>query len=149
MHKIKCQVLNEKAKLPTYGTPGAACADLYVVIYDDHCDYDYIDAGETKIFKTGLAMEIPRGFELQVRARSGLASKGLLVANAPGTIDEDYRGEVGIIVTNISDTIMRITTGDRIAQCALKPVYKAAFVNTTELSKTKRGDGGYGHTGMR
>ncbi len=97
---------------------------------------------------TGLAMALPDGFEGQVRPRSGLAlRKGLTVVNAPGTIDADYRGEVKVLLVNLSDETVVIESGDRIAQLVVAPVVQAVIVEVDELSATERGDGGFGSTG--
>jgi dUTP pyrophosphatase len=97
---------------------------------------------------TGLALEIPVGFEGQVRPRSGLAIRvGVTVVNAPGTIDADYRGEVVVLLVNLGSETYTIISGDRIAQLVIAPVTRGEFEETTELSTTDRGDGGFGHTG--
>ena len=99
---------------------------------------------------TGLCVEIPLGFELQVRARSGLALReGLGLVNAPGTIDADYRGEIKIILINHGTSDVRIKRGDRIAQLVLAPVMRAAFEESDELATSERGEGGFGSTGVR
>ncbi len=97
---------------------------------------------------TGLALELPEGYEGQVRPRSGLAMKrGVTVANAPGTIDCDYRGEVGVLLVNLTDSPVEIVPGERIAQLVLSPVVQGELVEVTELNETRRGSGGLGHTG--
>jgi len=97
---------------------------------------------------TGLALEIPVGFEGQVRPRSGLARKaGVTILNAPGTIDADYRGEIVVLLVNLGDEPYTINSGDRIAQLVIAPVTRGDFEEATELSTTDRGDGGFGHTG--
>jgi dUTP pyrophosphatase len=107
-----------------------------------------INAGATRLMSTGLAFEVPKGFELQVRPRSGLAAKfGLTVLNSPGTIDSDYRGELKVLLINLGDSDMIITAGDRIAQLVLAPVVTAKLVEVNELSETVRGAGGFGSTG--
>lgn len=104
--------------------------------------------GERKLIPTGLSMEIPLGFEIQVRPRSGLSFKtGLMVVNAPGTIDADYRGEIKVILGNLGQNDEVITHGDRIAQLVLCPVWQASFEVASELSETERGSGGFGSTG--
>jgi dUTP pyrophosphatase len=105
--------------------------------------------GEIHRIPTGISLEIPKGFECQVRARSGLAlQRGLALVNAPGTIDSDYRGEVGIIVTCLSSTPCVIRRGMRVAQLVFAPVARATFAIADELSSTARGAGGFGHTGV-
>lgn len=143
--KINFRKVHRCAITPQYKTEGAACADVYAVI--DPFDYTYIHPNETQVVQTGLAVEVPDGYELQIRARSGLASKGLMLSNGVGTIDSDYRGEIGIILTNTSSDVIKINTGDRIAQCCLQPVIRIEFNLVDELSNTERGDGGYGSTG--
>lgn len=105
--------------------------------------------GKIDVVTTGVYMELPEGYEAQVRPRSGLATKGVTVVNSPGTIDEDYRGEVKVILTNFSSTPVLIKNGDRIAQIVFvkKDKIQLEFVN--ELSKTERGEGGFGHTGTK
>jgi dUTP pyrophosphatase len=114
---------------------------------DGKYEYDYLYPSETKVFKTGFAVQIPEGYELQIRCRSGYAASGILLSNGVGTIDCDYRGEVGIILTNTSPNTFKISTGDRIAQCLLVPVEKFEFMPVSELDTTERGEGGYGSTG--
>lgn len=99
---------------------------------------------------TGLFLEIPEGFECQMRPRSGLAIKhGITLLNSPGTIDSDYRGEVRAILINHGRETFRVERGDRIAQMVFAPVARAAFVRSDDLSKTERGEGGFGHSGVR
>jgi dUTP pyrophosphatase len=106
--------------------------------------------GEIRLIPTGIALEIPRGFEGQVRPRSGLALKaGISIVNAPGTIDADYRGEVGVILINLGKRTFIIEPGDRIAQLVIAPVVRAVLIEASLLEKTKRGTGGFGHTGMK
>ncbi len=145
-YMVEIKILHGKAVIPKRMTEGAACADLTVVFHDGY-KYDYLSPGETKIFKVGFSVAVPEGYEMQIRSRSGLASIGIIVSNGVGTIDSDYRGEVGVILTNTSDTTRKICEGDRIAQCCLKQVLPLPFVEVDLLSSTKRGDGGYGHTG--
>jgi dUTP pyrophosphatase len=107
-----------------------------------------IEAGRWKLVPTGIAVAIPEGYEGQVRPRSGLALKhGIGMLNGPGTIDADYRGEIGVILFNFSDTSFSIRRGDRIAQLVLSRVEKAQFVKVEALAATGRGAGGFGHTG--
>lgn len=142
--EVGLKLLNDKAVVPTYGTQGAAGFDFYSTTEIT------VEAGETVLIKTGLAMEIPEGYELQVRPRSGMSLKTKVrVANSPGTIDCDYRGEVGIIIDNIGTTPYEVKIGDRIAQGVLNEVPQAAFKITDTLSETERGEGGYASTGFR
>ncbi len=107
-----------------------------------------LDPGERKLVPTGLALEIPEGFEVQVRPRSGLAFKhGVTVLNAPGTIDSDYRGEVGVLLINLGSDPFEVTAGERIAQLVVASVARAEVVEVAELSETVRAGGGFGHTG--
>ncbi|MEM6711652.1 MAG: dUTP diphosphatase [Pseudomonadota bacterium] len=130
--------------LPAYETLDAAGADLRAAI-----DADIVlEPGARTLVPTGLSMAIPRGFEGQVRPRSGLAAKhGVTVANAPGTIDADYRGEVKVILINLGGEPFTIRRGERIAQLIIAPVIQAGFVEVTELPASDRGDGGFGSTG--
>jgi dUTP pyrophosphatase len=107
-----------------------------------------VEPGARVAVPTGLALEIPPGFEGQVRPRSGLARKaGLTVLNAPGTIDSDYRGEVTVLLVNLGENTHIISAGDRIAQLIIAPVVRAELEEVEELGRTERGDGGFGHTG--
>ena len=138
--------LHQLAVTPEYKTDGAACADLHAV-FDSPFDYTYIHPNATEIIQTGLAVEVPRGYELQVRSRSGMASKGVILANGVGTIDSDYRGGIGVILTNCGPDVVKITTGDRIAQCCLNKLPKMEFIEVDDLEETERGGGGFGSTG--
>lgn len=146
--ELNFKKVHRNAKTPTYKTSGAACADLHAVFHDNW-DYTFIHPNETQVIQTGLVVEVPEDYEMQVRARSGLASQGILLSNGIGTIDSDYRGEVGVILTNTSPDVFRINDGDRIAQCCLQKVTKMEFNFCLELSETERGDGGYGSTGNK
>lgn len=107
-----------------------------------------ICVGKFSLIKTGLCVEIPYGFELQIRSRSGLASKkGLFVLNSPGTIDSGYRGEIGVILANFGDDVQEISRGDKIAQAVLSEFVTADIRMTTKLSESERGDDGFGSTG--
>ena len=142
--EIKIKLLSLDAKLPCYATPGAAGADLYAA------EERVIPGWGHALVRTGLAMEIPPGWEVQVRPRSGLALKNMVgVLNAPGTIDSDYRGEVGVILINHSDTAFLVKAGDRIAQMVVAQAPQAVFAFADGLSATERGAGGFGSTGVR
>ena len=131
--------------VPHYQTEHAAGVDLYAAVDGSVT----IEAGRWKLVPTGIAVAIPEGYEGQVRPRSGLALKhGIGMLNAPGTIDADYRGEIGVILFNFSDTSFSIRRGDRIAQLVLARVEKAQFVKVDALATTVRGAGGFGHTGV-
>ena len=135
----------EGLPLPVYATGGAAGADVCAAVETEIV----IEPGERQAVPTGLVLEIPDGFEGQVRPRSGLAIRqGLTVVNAPGTIDSDYRGELKVLLVNLGSGSVSIARGDRIAQLVLAPVTRAAFVETEELTASDRGAGGFGSTGV-
>lgn len=137
---------SEGLPLPHYQTEHAAGVDLYAAVDAETA----IAAGAWKLVPTGLAIAIPEGYEGQVRPRSGLALKdGVGLLNAPGTIDADYRGEIGIILFNFSDKPFIIRRGDRIAQLVFARVEKARFEKVETLTATTRGSGGFGHTGVK
>jgi dUTP pyrophosphatase len=136
----------EGLPIPLYQTEHSAGVDLYAAVDQEVV----IGAGTWKFVPTGIAVAIPEGYEGQVRPRSGLALKnGVGLLNAPGTIDADYRGEIGVILFNFSGIPFIIRRGDRIAQLVFNKVMQATFVTVSELSETKRGAGGFGHTGTR
>jgi dUTP pyrophosphatase len=135
--------------LPSYETPGAAGADIRANFPPDSRKGATLEPLERRLIPTGLAVEIPQGFEIQVRPRSGLAlKKGIGLVNAPGTIDSDYRGPLGIILVNLGAEPVRISHGDRVAQLIIAPVVRAEFVTTDALSQTSRGSDGFGSTGQ-
>jgi len=137
-------VLSDGAELPTYGSKEAAGADVRAHIQEEIV----LNPGESKLIPTGLKFAIPTGFEIQVRPRSGLALKhGVTVLNTPGTIDSDYRGEVGVILINHGKEPFNVTPKMRIAQLVLMPAYQATFLNQEALAVSERGEGGFGHTG--
>lgn len=130
--------------LPAYMTVHAAGMDLYADITDELV----LIPGSRALVPTGVAIALPDGFEAQIRPRSGLAIKhGISLVNAPGTIDSDYRGEIGVIVINHGDLPFVLRNGERIAQMVIAPVVQALFCEVDELDATGRGDGGFGHTG--
>lgn len=135
--------------LPVYATEGAAGADVRANLPPDlRADGLTLLPGGRALIPTGFAMEIPDGFEVQVRPRSGLALKyGITVPNTPGTIDSDYRGPVGVIVMNLGAEAFTVAHGDRIAQLVVAPVTRAQFAVARALSTTARGAGGFGSTG--
>lgn len=134
--------------LPAYQTDGAAGMDLVAAVAED-APLEIAPLGRVLV-PTGLVLEIPAGFEGQVRPRSGLAVRhGVTVLNSPGTIDCDYRGEVQVILVNLSDTTFRIRRGDRIAQLVLAAVVRMQPVEVDAVETTARGEGGFGSTGRR
>ena len=146
MPKIAVKKLDERAVLPAYGSAFAAGADLYAVL-DDAVE---ILPGETKLIKTGLALEIPEGYAGLIYARSGLASKrGLAPANKVGVVDADYRGEVMVALHNHSNVVQSVEPMERITQLVVAPFLHAEFVECEELSQTVRGEGGFGSTGRK
>ena len=146
MPTISVKKLDERAVLPTYGSLYAAGADLYAVLDSEVT----LQPGETKLIKTGLAMEIPEGYAGLIYARSGLASKrGLAPANKVGVVDADYRGEVMVALHNHSTQPQTVAHGERIAQLVVAPFLKAEYVQAEELSETVRGVGGFGSTGTK
>ncbi|ETX30110.1 dUTP diphosphatase [Roseivivax isoporae] len=132
--------------LPAYASAGAAGADLRAN-FADRGGID-LSPGARALVPTGLRLAIPDGYEVQLRARSGLALRhGIMLPNAPATIDSDYRGPLGVIVMNSGDAAFRIDHGDRIAQLVVAPVVRAAFAEVATLDDTARGAGGFGSTG--
>lgn len=135
----------EDLPLPSYQSADAAGMDLFAAVEQD----TVLARGEVRLVPTGLHIALPPGYEAQVRPRSGLALKhGVTVANTPGTIDADYRGEVGVILTNLKETPFTVTRGMRVAQLVIAPVVRARLEEVRELPETKRGAGGFGHTGL-
>lgn len=145
MESVELPIIAESDDcLPIYGSEAASGADVRAFIKQDII----LDPGATALIATGLRLAIPEGFEIQVRPRSGLALKhGITVLNTPGTIDSDYRGELGVILINHGKNPFTITAGMRIAQIVLAPVFKAIFIREEALTVTSRGEGGFGHTG--
>lgn len=144
---MKIKIINKSAhKLPHYETNASAGMDLRANLSEAIT----LAPLERTIIKTGLFMELPLGYEAQVRPRSGLAAKkGITVLNAPGTIDADYRGEVGVILVNLSNEVFVIENGERIAQMVIAKHERAAWEVVEELSDTARGEGGFGSTGVK
>ena len=137
----------EGLPLPAYQTPGAAGLDLLAAIAPNA--KLVIEPGARELVPTGLRLELPLGFEGQVRPRSGLALKnGVTVLNSPGTIDSDYRGEVAVILINLGSEPFEVTRGARIAQLVVAPVTQAVFVEAADLADSARGAGGFGSTGV-
>lgn len=140
--KILFKKTNKNAKVPTYAKTGDCCCDLYAV------EDVTITSGQRGLVDTGIAIELPIGFEAQIRPRSGIAWKqGISVLNTPGTIDEGWRSSVKVILINHGNDYFTIRKGDRIAQMKFSPVYKGHFIEVEELSDTERGTDGFGSTG--
>ena len=139
------KIINKSThKLPAYETIASAGMDLHANLSAPII----LKPLERTIIKTGLQIEIPVGFEAQVRPRSGLAAKhGLTVLNSPGTVDADYRGEIGVILVNLSTTDFKIEDGERIAQLVIAKHERAEWIEVQELNETSRGEGGFGSTG--
>lgn len=141
---VKIKRANNSVPLPRYATAGAAGCDIHT------SEKTLVPAGGTTIVPTGLFLEIPKGYECQVRSRSGLAAKlGVTVLNSPGTIDSDYRGEVKVIMHNTSKIDCELEKGDRIAQLVFAPVIQVEFDLNEVLTDTERGAGGFGSTGRK
>lgn len=145
--KITVPILVEDPELiPTYATPSSSGCDARAAI----CESVTILPGESAIIPTGLRVEIPAGFEIQVRPRSGFAAKyQISVLNTPGTIDADYRGEIGVILINHGKKAFIVEPKMRIAQLVLAPVLQAVFIQKELLAVTSRGEGRFGHTGAQ
>jgi len=141
---------DECVPLPEYQSPGAAGADIRANLEVSAREKGVVlSAGARALIATGICLEIPPGYEAQIRPRSGLALKhGITLANAPGTIDSDYRGPLGIILVNLGHAPFVVAHGARIAQMIVAPVAQAEFVQVTELDGTARGSGGFGSTGV-
>lgn len=144
---MQVKIINHsKHNLPAYETPSSAGMDVRANLDEPIV----LKPLERALVKTGLFIELPAGTECQVRPRSGLAlKKGITVLNSPGTIDADYRGEVGVILINLSSEAFVVEDGERIAQLVFAQVEQAQFQLTTELSETERGAGGFGSTGVK
>ena len=146
MTKILIKRLSKEVSLPKYETSGSSGMDLAANI-DANIN---IDPGKTAIIPTGLALSIPKGFEVQIRPRSGLAAKQKIsVLNTPGTIDSDYRGEIKVILINLGQETFKVEKGLRIAQMVVCPVVQAQLKEVDDLSETERGKGGFGSTGTK
>ena len=144
---MKINIINKSQHaLPHYETIGSAGMDLRANLTESIT----LQPLERTIIKTGLFIELPIGYEAQVRPRSGLAFKnGITVLNSPGTIDADYRGEIGVILVNLSNQAFEIQNGERIAQLIIAKHDRAEWVEVQELSQTARGEGGFGSTGVK
>ena len=146
MTKILIKRLSKQVSLPKYETSGSSGMDLAANI-DTNIN---IDPGKSAIIPTGLALSIPKGFEVQIRPRSGLAAKQKIsVLNTPGTIDSDYRGEIKVILFNHGKNLFKVENGLRIAQMVLCPVIEAKLSEVEIIDETERGEGGFGSTGVK
>jgi dUTP pyrophosphatase len=133
------------APVPQYMTAGASGMDLFASLEGEIT----LEPGERKLIPTGIAVAIPKGFEGQIRPRSGLAiQKGVGIVNGPGTIDSDYRGEIGILLINFGKEPFTIRDGERVAQMVISQVYRATLIEVDDLPETPRQGGGFGHTGI-
>jgi dUTP pyrophosphatase len=144
---VAVKIINKAANaLPSYATDGSSGMDVRAHLSEPLT----LAPLERKLIPTGLFVEIPQGYEIQVRPRSGLALKqGLTCLNSPGTIDADYRGEIGVILINLSGQEQTIQPGDRIAQLVLQEVARVEWITAVSLSDTTRSEGGFGHTGIQ
>ncbi len=147
MQKITVKIINQSANpLPEYATEGSSGMDIRAHLEDAVS----LKPLQRALIPTGIFVEIPAGFEIQIRPRSGLAIKqGITCLNSPGTIDSDYRGEIKVILINLSDEIHLIHSGDRIAQMILQKTEKINWDIADKIETTVRGDGGFGHTGKK
>lgn len=147
MEKLKIRIVNTSSlPLPQYSTPLSAGMDLRA---DIEVPLTIAPMGRVLV-PTGIRIELPEGYEAQIRPRSGLAAKhGVTVLNTPGTIDADYRGEIKVILVNLSDTPFTFKRGERIAQMVISSYTRAEWIETDELGESERGEGGFGHTGVK
>lgn len=143
---MEIRIINKSTNpLPGYETTGASGMDVRAHLLQPMV----LEAGKRCLVQTGLYLEMPEGIECQVRPRSGLAlKKGLTVLNTPGTIDADYRGEIGVILVNLSDEAVTIEPGERVAQLVFAPVIQATLIESNTLNASQRGEGGFGSTGL-
>ena len=147
MQHIRVSIINRSGNpLPTYATGGSAGMDLRAWVENPVV----LNPGERILVPTGLYIELPHGYEAQIRPRSGMAiNQGITCLNTPGTIDSDYRGEIRVILINHDNTTHTIQSGDRIAQMVISQTERAVWTEVKELDKTGRGEGGFGHTGKQ
>lgn len=142
----KIKIISKSGRMPAYETEGSAGADLRAYLDEPVT----LMPGERKLIPTGLYVELPQGIEAQVRARSGLSIKhGIGLVNGVGTVDSDYRGEWNVPLINFSDEPYTINDGDRIAQVVFSRYERASFESVEKINETERGDGGFGHTGLK
>ena len=147
MCTIQINIVNTSTNpLPAYATDGSAGMDIKANLQETVT----LEPLERKLISTGLFIELPDGYEAQIRPRSGIAIKqGITCLNAPGTVDADYRGELKVILINLSNTAQQINHGDRIAQMVIAKIEKAQFILVRQLTQSLRGEGGFGHTGIK
>lgn len=147
MDRIKVKIINKSHHpLPAYGTPGAAGMDVRAYLPEGPVT---LRPGDRALVPTGLYMQLPQGYECQIRPRSGLAlNHGISIANSPGTVDADYRGEIGIILINFGKNDFVVNDGERICQMVIKQYSHVEWELTDRLDTTKREDGAFGHTGL-
>jgi|TARA_B110000027_G_C15995749_1_gene245184 dUTP pyrophosphatase len=146
MTKIQIKKLSNEVLTPKYETPGASGMDIAAYIDQDII----INSGDKALVPTGFSLSIPLGYEIQIRPRSGLAvKKGITVLNTPGTIDSDYRGEIKVVLINLSKDKFTVKNGERIAQMVVCPIEQVSVEEVKELSETDRGTSGFGSTGTK
>ena len=147
MHTIQVNIVNTSANpLPAYATTGSAGMDIRANLKDTVT----LQPLERELIPTGLFIELPQGYEAQIRPRSGMAIKqGITCLNSPGTVDSDYRGELKVILINLGKTVQVINHGDRIAQMIIAKTEKAELILVKKINESLRGDGGFGHTGIK
>ena len=146
MTKIQIKKLFNEVLIPKYETPGSSGMDIAAYLKQDIL----INPGDKTMVPTGFSLSVPQGYEVQIRPRSGLAAKkGITVLNTPGTIDSDYRGEIKVILINLSKDVFVIKNGERIAQMVICPIEQVTVEEVKELSETDRGTSGFGSTGTR
>jgi len=146
MTKIQIKKLSNEVLTPKYETPGSSGMDIAAYIDKDII----IKSGDKALIPTGFSLSIPQGYEVQIRPRSGLAiKKGITILNTPGTIDSDYRGEVKVVLINLSKDKFTVQNGERIAQMVVCPIIQVSIEEVKELSETNRGIGGFGSTGTK
>ena len=146
MTKIQIKKLSNEVLTPKYETPGSSGMDIAAYINEDVI----INSGDKALIPTGFSLSIPQGYEVQIRPRSGLAiKKGITILNTPGTIDSDYRGEIKVVLINLSKDKFTVQNGERIAQMVVCPIVQVSIEEVKELSETNRGIGGFGSTGTK
>jgi dUTP pyrophosphatase len=147
MHTVQVNIVNTSSNpLPAYATPGSAGMDIRANLTESVI----LQPLQRQLISTGLFIELPEGYEAQIRPRSGMAIKqGITCLNSPGTVDADYRGELKIILINLSSDPQVISHGDRIAQMIIAKTEKAGLIEVEQLNESQRGDGGFGHTGIK